>query len=509
MHGSHGRPKHGYFKNMAHLLVSWIAYNNDFLRNEKGGFGGVNPDGPNADFHQHYFEVEGLQKHTLLYADARQENHAEHLANYLRRQHPGREISTELLPLSDVIDLSEVKTKVETWLLTHREHELALFFSPGTGIMQLAWYICHTTLGLRTRLLQTRAAKYLAAGQSGLTEIQEERSATPVTAIIRENRLASGAVEPTRYQGHLLPAAMRAVYERADLVAQTDRVTVLIRGESGTGKEQLARFVHERSARAGKLFLALNCAALTDSVLESRLFGYQKGAFTGAEKTTPGVFELAEGGTLLLDEIGDVSPAVQVALLRVLQEGEIQPVGGPPRPVNVRVVAATNVPLEARCREGRFRWDLYYRLAVAELELPPLRAWPRAEREALLDHLLEAKRAELARPVVLNLSSPTRQQLLTYEFPGNIRELENLLETLYVFHPGEGLIEPGVLPLRLREPAATSNSLRLADVEREHLLRVLALKNNVKRQAALALGIDERTLAAKLRSFVQLAETSL
>ena len=487
---------------MARLLVSWIARNNDFLTGETGGFGGVNPEGPNADFHQRYFAPEGLERHLLLYADARQENYAAHLAAYLRREHPGRDIQVELLPLADVIDLAEVKTKVETWLLNHREHELALFFSPGTSIMQLAWYICHTTLGLRTRLLQTRAVRHLTEGQSGLTEIREERSATPVTAIIREQRQsADTAAESGRYRGHLLPSALRAVYERADLVAQTDRVTVLIRGESGTGKEQLARYVHEQSARAARPFVALNCAALTDSVLEARLFGYQKGAFTGAEKNTPGVFELAEGGTLLLDEVGDISPALQVALLRVLQEGEIQPLGGLPRQVNVRVVAATNAPLEARCREGRFRWDLYYRLAVAELELPPLRTWPRAEREALLDHLLVAKREALARPATLSLAAPTRQLLLTYAFPGNIRELENLLETLYVFHPGAGLVELGALPLRLREPAATGHSLRLADVEREHLLRVLALKNNVKRQAALALGIDERTLATKLRSY--------
>lgn len=485
---------------MVRLLVSWIARHNDFLTTEQGGFGGVNSQGPNADFHQRYFEAESLERHILLFADDRQENYAAHLVAYLRRHHPERDISAELLPLSDVIDLAEVKTKVETWLLAHRDDELALFFSPGTSIMQLAWYICHTTLGLRTRLLQTRAARHLAAGQSGLTEIREERSATPVTAIIREWRL-SGAVQPDQYKGHLLPPVLRAVYARADLVAQTDKVTVLIRGESGTGKEQLARYVHEQSARAARPFLALNCAALTDSVLEARLFGYQKGSFTGAEKNTAGVFELAEGGTLFLDEIGDISPAMQVALLRTLQEGEIQPVGGAPRRVNVRVVAATNAPLEARCRESRFRWDLYYRLAVAELEPPPLRDWPLAEREALLDYLMETKRVALARPVRLQLAAATRQQLLGYEFPGNIRELENLLESLYVFQAGTGPVEPEALPLRLREPATAGRLLRLADVEREHLLRVLALKNNVKRQAALALGIDERTLAAKLRSY--------
>jgi DNA-binding NtrC family response regulator len=485
---------------MARLLVSWIARNNDFSANEAGGFGGVKPDGPNADFHRHYFEAEKLDGHILLYSDARQENYAEHLLAYLRREFPGHPVEAQLLAVNDVIDLAEVKTKVETWLLERRQHELCLFFSPGTGIMQLAWYICHTTLGLNTRLLQTRASKFVQLGRSGLTEIQEERSAVPLAAIIRDTNLKKAPATSVRYQDHMLPPVLQAVYRRADLVAQTDKVTVLVRGESGTGKEQLARYVHEQSARARRPLLTLNCAALTDTVLESRLFGYVKGAFTGAEKTTPGLFEQAEGGTVFLDEIGDISPALQVLLLRVLQECEIQPVGGTPRKVNVRVVAATNAELEEKCRDGRFRWDLYYRLAVAELELPPLREWPIAERRTLLEHLLVTKQRELEKSQLLTLSEATCRHLLDYSFPGNIRELANLLETLYVFEP-DTLVEPIHLPRRLRQPTPGSLSLKLADMEREHLLRVLALKNGVKRQAALALDIDERTLAAKLRSY--------
>jgi transcriptional regulator with PAS, ATPase and Fis domain len=488
---------------MARLLVSWIARNNDFIKNEQRGFGGVNPAGPNADFHWQYFGAEKLDQHILLYSDSRQENYAEYLVAYLRCEFPGRRIEAELLALDNVIDLAEVKTKAETWLLAHREHELALFFSPGTGIMQLSWYLCHTTLGLNTRLLQTRVQQFVKPGESGLTEIREERSAVPMTAVIREENLKkTGQIAADHYQRHVLPPALQAVYRRADLVAQTDRVTVLIRGESGTGKEQLARYVHEQSARANRPMLTLNCAALTDTVLESRLFGYVKGAFTGADKTTPGLFEVAEGGTVFLDEIGDISPALQVLLLRLLQEGEIQPVGGTPKRVNVRVVAATHAELEDKCRDGRFRWDLYYRLAVAELELPPLREWPVVQRETLLDHLLVTKQQELVKPQPLQLSPTTRRQLLAYSFPGNIREMANLLETLYEFEP-DTLVEPVHLPRRLQQLPAGSLSLKLADAEREHLLRVLALKNGVKRQAALALDIDERTLAAKLRGYEQ------
>ncbi|WP_052430615.1 sigma 54-interacting transcriptional regulator [Hymenobacter sp. DG25B] len=488
---------------MSRLLVSWIATTRDFLKNEQGAFGGINPLGPTSNFHQHYFEAEKLEQHILLYSDARQENHATHLVAHLRREYPGRAISAELLPLTDIIDLEEVKTKVETWLLAHREHELAIFFSPGASIMQVAWYICHTTLNLRTRLLQTRDAKFVKDGWQGLVEIVVERSQAPVTAIIGQQLLDEPKAQYSSGAGHLLTPTLRAVYRRAYLVAKTDDVTVLIRGESGTGKEQLARYVHEESARAGQPYLVLNCAALTDSVLESRLFGHKKGAFTGADRDAKGLFELADGGTIFLDEIGDISPAVQMALLRVLQEKEIQPLGGSPRKVDVRVVAATNAALEECCRQGRFRWDLYYRLAVAELELPALRNWPLPEREALLDHLLENRRQALKRPTPLRLAAATRQLLLGHTYQGNIRELENLLTTVYVFTEGQELVQPADLPRRLREPAPAGHSLRLADVEREHLLRVMALKNNVVRQAALALAIDERTLAAKLNKYKQ------
>lgn len=257
--------------------------------------------------------------------------------------------------------------------------------------------------------------------------------------------------------------------------------------------------MHEQSSRQTAPFLALNCAALTDSVLESRLFGYLKGAFTGADKDTPGLFELAQGGTVLLDEIGDISPAVQAALLRVLQEGEIQPVGGKPRRVDVRVVAATNANLEERCLQGRFRWDLYYRLAVAELELPALRELTATERAQLLDFFIAQKRVALRRPHPLQLAPATRQRILAYAFPGNVRELENLVETLYVFAEEDTPVQIAELPRRLQAKAlADAASLRLEDVKRQHIVAVVAQCNGIKRQAATLLDIDERVVAKAL-----------
>jgi DNA-binding NtrC family response regulator len=485
---------------MAHLLVSWIARNNDFHFTSTGVFDKVNSFGPNPQFHENFFIEQGLDEHILLYSNAKDEPLAERLLAYLLGKFPKRLIRTELLSISDIIDLVEVKSKIETWLLQHAKYELTLFFSPGTSVMQLAWYVCHTTLGLRTQLVQTRAGKFSPDGQPALLRFEVEHSATPVTAIIREQQLKAG-VSLESEGGHFISDSLRLVYQRASQVAQTDKVTVLIRGESGTGKERLAYYVHEQSVRHKAPFRALNCAALTDTLLESRLFGYKKGSFTGADQNAEGEFKAAEGGTLFLDEIGDISPALQVTLLRVLQSDEIQPIGGKPQKVNVRVIAATHAQLEAKCEQGLFRWDLYYRLAVAELELPSLREWPTKEREALLDHLVKRQQKSLQKAQPLRLAAATRQLLLDHPFPGNVRELENLLTKLYVFAPADNpAVRPQDLPARYRQTAAanTSISLLMRDAERAHAVRVLNLYGGVKAKAAKALGMDVRTLTSTL-----------
>jgi len=303
---------------------------------------------------------------------------------------------------------------------------------------------------------------------------------------------------------------MKAVYEVVDRVAPT-KSTVLIRGESGTGKELIARALHYNSQRADKAFVRVSCAALPESLLESELFGHEKGAFTGAVEARKGRFELADGGTLFLDEIGDISPATQVKLLRVLQERKFERVGGSKTlAVDVRVIAATNRDLELALRQRLFREDLYYRLNVIPIFLPPLRE-REEDVELLIEHFLgrfneeNGKQARLS-PGVLDL-------LRAYAWPGNVRELENCIERLVVLSH-QGAVEPEDLPLSIREgagllpPSAASSSSgsallpqALAGIEKAQILDALRKSGGVQLRAAKLLGYTTRQLGYKIRKY--------
>src|SRR5690242_3366344 len=249
---------------------------------------------------------------------------------------------------------------------------------------------------------------------------------------------------------------MRAVWSMVDKVAPT-RSTVLIHGESGTGKELIAKALHLKSPRAGQPFLPINCAALNEGVLESELFGHVKGAFTGATQDRPGLLVHAGEGTVFLDEIGEVPPATQVKLLRVLQERKVKPVGSSAEiPFLARVVAATNRRLEAEVKAGRFREDLFYRLNVITLELPPLRE--RVGDIALLaEHFLERQRKELGRPGI-RFSPEALSVLSSYPFPGNVRQLENIVERAATLADGDVLTLASLPPTLRGEPAPSVTS---------------------------------------------------
>ncbi len=288
---------------------------------------------------------------------------------------------------------------------------------------------------------------------------------------------------------------MRRVKEMV-VRAASSRVGVLIRGESGTGKELVAKLLHAGSPRRSAPFLALNCAAVPESLLESELFGIERGVATGVD-ARPGKFELAHGGTIFLDEIADAPLAIQAKLLRVLQEREIERVGGRQRiPVDVRVVSATNADLHERIRERSFREDLYYRIRVVEIVLPPLRE-RREDIPRLAGHFLSRIAAREGRPP-LSLSRDAVAKLLDYPFPGNVRELENLLEGATALVAG-GVVEAADLQLRGAGPSETGGDLRqdLASLEREQILRVLASVGGNKSRAARILGINRRTLYRK------------
>lgn len=294
---------------------------------------------------------------------------------------------------------------------------------------------------------------------------------------------------------------MLRLFEILPQVAASDS-TVIIEGPSGTGKELFARAIHNLSSRRKKPFVAVNCAALPETLLETELFGHKAGAFTDAKRDKPGRFALADGGTIFLDEIGDVSPAMQVRLLRVLQERVVEPLGSvKPLPVDVRVVAATNKDLAELVRSGRFREDLYYRIRVIYLKLPPLRQ-RREDIPLLVDHVI-AKFNRLQGKDIAGVSDEVMARLMEHDYPGNVRELENIIEQAFVLCRG-GLIELNHLPPELRPARGTGREagqpMSLQAMERFLISETLERRRGNRKQAAQDLGINVSTLYRKVKA---------
>jgi PAS domain S-box-containing protein len=294
---------------------------------------------------------------------------------------------------------------------------------------------------------------------------------------------------------------MMDLFQVMPQIAESDS-TVLIVGASGTGKELFARAIHNLSRRGRMPFVAVNCGALPDTLLESELFGYKAGAFTGARKDKPGRFALAQGGTVLLDEIGDISPAMQVRLLRVLQEKRIEPLGSvKPLKIDVRIVAAANQSLEELVREKKFRKDLFYRIRVVQMKLPELKQ-RRMDIPLLVDHMV-AKFNRLKDKDLAGVSEPVMQRLMAHDYPGNVRELENIIEHAFVLCRS-GLIETRHLPaelctpdLRTQNESAPPRTLKA--MERQMIVEALHRNRGNRGRAARDLGIDYSTLYRKIR----------
>jgi PAS domain S-box-containing protein len=296
-------------------------------------------------------------------------------------------------------------------------------------------------------------------------------------------------------------AAMRQVFQLLPLLAESES-TVLIEGASGTGKELFARAIHSLSRRKERPLVAVNCGALPDTLLESELFGYKAGAFTDARRDKPGRFALAEGGTIFLDEIGDISPAMQTRLLRVLQERVYEPLGSV-RPVatDVRVLAATHQDLVGLVQAGKFREDLFYRIHVVRLDLPRLRE-RREDVPLLIDHFI-AKFNRLQGKDVVAVADDVLARLMEYDFPGNVRELENILEHAFVLCRG-ALIEPAHFPASLRDETRNTRTglpegLTLAAMEKLLIRDALRRNQGNRTSAARELGIDASTLFRKIK----------
>ncbi len=305
-------------------------------------------------------------------------------------------------------------------------------------------------------------------------------------------------------------ASMKALMDMLAMVAPSE-ATVLISGESGTGKELIARSLHDNSPRREGPLVTVNCAALAESLLESELFGHEKGAFTGADRRREGRFKQADSGTIFLDEIGETSPRMQAKLLRVLQEKEIQRVGSEAvLPVDVRVVAATNRDLEKDVTDGRFREDLFYRLNVVHLTIPPLR--DRQEDIPLLAQHFLNHYARRNRKTVKGFAPLAMDMLLKYGWPGNVRELENAIERAVILVSGEHLTDkhlplrivrqhPGHVPAEVAAPPATDGNRTLEDLEKDAIMATLAATEGNKSETARRLGISRKTLHNKLKAY--------
>jgi transcriptional regulator with PAS, ATPase and Fis domain len=291
---------------------------------------------------------------------------------------------------------------------------------------------------------------------------------------------------------------MKGVLEQINLVAQSD-TNVLIRGASGTGKELIARAIHACSARRYMAIVVVNCGALSEGVLESELFGHEKGAFTGASYRRKGKLEMADGGTLFLDEIGDISLKTQVDLLRVLEERKICRVGGNTLiPVDFRLIAATNRDLEAMVADGRFREDLYYRLNVFSVSVPPLRE-RREDIPLLAEHFLKKFSGSMNKPVI-RIHKTAMERLMDYDWPGNVRELQNAMERAVLVCKGAE-IEASDLPFSGPQGGDAGGMRTLAMIEKEHIRKVLEETHGNISQAARLLQIDRVTLYNKIRKF--------
>ncbi len=327
--------------------------------------------------------------------------------------------------------------------------------------------------------------------------------------LLDENRyLRDFASETFRFESLVgRSRKMQEVFDLALQVARSDS-TVLLIGESGTGKELLAKAIHQNSLRSGRPFVTINCGAIPENLVESELFGHRKGSFTGALTDRTGKFEAANEGTVFLDEVSELSPQVQVKLLRVLQEREIDKIGFPlPIKINVRILAATNRNLKNMVDDGRFREDLYYRLSVISIPLPPLRD-RRDDIPLLVDHFI-TKHSERQHLPAISLEDETLDALRRYHWPGNVRELENVIERLVVLGKGEP-ISPDKLPPDIRQQKSSVSNIGLAlpdegisleAVEREILLQALEKQNWNQTRAAKYLDISRKTLIYRMEKF--------
>ena len=467
-------------------LISWIAKMHDF---EMGGF---KPDGTHGNFHIHFYEKRKYDRHIVLYSNENVDREVGIFRTYMSKKYKERQFEYKCMNVNDVINVQEIQQKIDQLLISLKEDEIEIFVSPGTPAMQTAWYFCHARLGLNTKLIQTRPGKFTKSRIPEFIEIELKNNSIGNTSI---HAVSASVKRSDKIQ---ITESIQSIYDLATKIALTDGITTLIKGQSGTGKENLARFIHDQSIRKNKAYVTINCSAIGDQLLESRLFGYKKGAFTDAKDDQPGLFKDADEGTIFLDEIGDISPYMQQSLLRVIQEGVIMPIGDKEQKINVRIIAATHQNLIEKCKKGEFRWDLYYRLSIVELTLPSLLERGQKDIKTMLKFFLKKKKKDLNKSKALKLSKDAEKTLVNYTYPGNIREMDNIITKLYVFN--EEKVEQSDLPNELNQKNE-ERPLNIEYIEKEHIERVLQIFKGNRTKAAKAIGWSYNTLNSKIKKY--------
>ena len=428
---------------MEKILVSWIAYREDFGQfpayREENKLNQFNPKGPTFSFHENFWE--NYDKHIIISSHNSETDRGKkdvkefnRFCKDLETIYHTHTINKKNIPLDDPSDLRIIIEKIQILLRELQGNEVHTFISPGTSAMQTAWYF--TAKEIPNTLIKTHFDRKSQSSIKTIVDLDYSLGPQQVRDYNQSNKQ-----NYTNLNVRLESESLKSAYQRAKDIAINDAdIPALIFGENGTGKEHIAKTIVEESSRCDKPYIPVNCAGYTDELLRSELFGYVKGAFTGANQDTKGIFEQAKGGTVFLDEIGDISPFMQANLLRVLQEKTIQKVGSPTLiKIDVRVIAATNKDLWEMCKTGNFRTDLYYRLNPSiSINLPPLRK--RGNEILDLIEYFNDRFSKERKKEKLIFSSEALSKLREYEYPGNVRELEGIILSLFVFSKNKKIL---------------------------------------------------------------------